>query len=101
VSNVDLASQLEEQSGAILLALRGLDGLNKSAFADLLNTIERCIEAYAQDASIPKKVAAILFDIYPAIVSASYLYDAKETSRIQEAAEQLADRIRVCLNQPH
>ncbi len=91
---IELVQQLESASGDILGSLRMLEGLDKQRFTDLIGVVDRCAKQFEDRKELPKEIGGIFFDIYPAIVSASYLYPKEITAQIQEAAEKLADHIR-------
>ena len=87
---------LEKASEDVLVPLRMLQGFDATAFQILLAAVDQCTAAYAHADGLPKEVAALFFDMYPAMVSASYLYNDQVNGQIQQEAERLADHIRSC-----
>lgn len=96
----DLIKAIEEDSGNILFNLRRVGGLDRPTLRRLLDTIDKLGKMYAENDQIPKAAAAIFFDIYPAMMAASYEYSRSQQLEIMQVADELADHIRSVLNVP-
>lgn len=93
-----LLDRIERTADGLLEDLRMARGLNSRAMDSLLKDLKACGAIWRNQDRISKRSAALLFDFYPAMVSSSYAYPPKEQSVIQQAAEQLAECVRECLN---
>jgi hypothetical protein len=93
-----LSHSIESDSSDVLFKLRTGNGLDLPTFQRLVATIDRLAALYADEHQLPKSAAGIFFDIYPAMMSASYQYSQGQQQEVMEAADELADHIRSCLN---
>lgn len=90
------SSELHElvvSSEQFLVPLRMGEGFDRDKFQNLCLALNKCATIWATRDSIPKLAANILVDLYPSIISASYLYST-EGDQIREEAEIIADLVR-------
>jgi hypothetical protein len=98
MANSRLIQALENESSDILFKLRSASGLDRPAFRRLLSIIDQLSAEWVGNVQLPKSVAGIFFDIYPAMMSASYQYPKHEQQEVMQAADELADHIRSVFN---
>lgn len=80
-----------------LISLRMMDGFDEDKFEALIQALEECAREWSEMDSIPKVGANVLVDLYPVMISASYLYSDSEAEIIRQKAEIVGELVRECV----
>lgn len=89
-----LTEELLSKTETFLVKLRLGDGLDPKAYIEVCNTLKACVIEWRSSDFIPKKIANILVDLYPAIEACSYLYADPEAENVRKASDEIADLTR-------
>lgn len=97
MKQIDLLQSMETSYEAFMVPLRMGDGFKTGPFNEFCRLLAICSDEWARKDSIPKRAALIFVDAFPAMISASYLYDETKRKEIDIAADKMADLIRQCV----
>lgn len=92
---------LIKSAESFLVPLRMMKGFDEEEFKELCAALQACAKDWEKSELIPKIGANILVDLYPAMLSASYLYPADIGQMVREQAEFVADLVRACVSVPN
>ncbi len=81
----------------LTVPLRMGDGLDETALAELSTLLTGLADSWRGRADVPKRAAALLTELYPALVGTAGLYSDDEAHRTEGAAEHLLDLTLTCL----
>jgi hypothetical protein len=77
--------------------LRMGDGVDEPALAELKSALTTLASAWKGEQMIPKRAAAVLTELYPAVEGCSSLYPDDQASRVLEEANELLDLVQACM----
>ncbi|MEV6052056.1 hypothetical protein [Streptomyces sp. NPDC052107] len=86
-------SQLDDAAEAFIGPLRLNDGFDQLALDELCRQIDRLGQQWRTSEVIPKSVALLLSELYPAICACADLYSGDERRRMIEAAVRVGERV--------
>ncbi|MFG2795522.1 hypothetical protein [Streptomyces pseudovenezuelae] len=94
----ELMSQLRDAADGFIVPLRLNDGFDQLALDELCGTIDRLGRQWRTAEVIPKSVALILSELYPAISACAELHEGDERQRMIEAAVRVGERVTYALD---
>lgn len=94
----ELVSQLSEAADGFIVPLRLNDGFDRLALDELCRQIDQFGHQWRTSEVIPKSVALLLSELYPAISACADLYTGDERQRMIEAAVRVGERVTYALD---
>ncbi|MBO4254186.1 hypothetical protein [Streptomyces griseorubiginosus] len=94
----ELVSQLGDAAEAFVGPLRLNDGFDQLALDELCRQIDQFGNQWRTSEVVPKSVALLLSELYPAICACADLYSGSERQRMIEAAVRVGERVTYALD---
>ena len=96
-AHADLIEELAAAAEGLLVSLRLNEGIPDEKLNRLVSALSQAGEQWRGSQDVPKRLAAILLEIYPAVEAASHLYEDEEAESIQQAAAEIFEEAIRCL----
>lgn len=91
---IDDLEKLLASDASFASRLRFLDGYDEDSLEELITTLYQVAKEFKGDEYVPKKLANMLIDLVPSLVSSSYSYGDSERKRIDQAIDKISEAIR-------
>ncbi|ULL16371.1 hypothetical protein DVH26_19115 [Paenibacillus sp. H1-7] len=93
-TNPDIDLLVELLVEGFLVPLRMGDGIKNDLVTQIFTLLDRISLKYLDQDSIPKSLAELFIDVYPAMLSSTGLYDSIVENEIIDIADRLLDKFR-------
>ena len=97
----DAAQRLASAIERLAVPLRMGDGVDEQALDDLRRTLSDAAVRWRTEDVVPKRAAALLVELYPALVGTVDLYEGGDAERIRNICEELLELSLECLDGEH
>ena len=88
--------QLDSAIERFAVPLRMGDGIDKPALNDLKRTLTDTARQWRAADVVPKRSAALLVELYPALTGTLDLYDGEHAERVRQVCEELLQLSLAC-----
>ncbi len=96
--NTKIIDILENSFSDFVVPLRMGEGFNTELFNKFLKSVKVCNEEWHNQKNIPKRLAMLLIDINPAMLSSSHYYDEQVNEKVNQGVDDATSLIRNMLS---
>lgn len=91
------ARRLESVTERFAVPLHGGEGINEPALDELKEVLAEVAAEWQHEETVPKDAAALLVELYPALIGNIDIYPEDQAERIQAVCEELLELSLACL----